>query len=250
MKKNHSPKYDTTNSTFYIITVFESGNDMTGYSCRKGFTEPKNKETCLLNILIRLYMQGYLRFGQFFTKNGNPIEPVARIEFYLRETNELVFTFHPSYYEPVFTFGWTLKFLQKIDDMYREINQGISADDLYNKYYVGRVRVERPTYDLSSPRFFSQAALNQYARKLIAEGEEPGMVEGFVKMYAQKFFENGVLSTAILKQEQARQNQKDYARRVNNSQAASGQPRGGSSQPQSIGNIAKFTKPPGGKTSQ
>ena len=215
MKKYNSPKYDTINSTYIIITVFESGNEMIGYSCRKGFTEPKSKETCLLNIFIRLYQQGYFRLGQFFTKNGNPIEPVERMEFYSRETNELVFTFYPSYYEPVFTHGWTLKFLQKIDDMFQDINQGISVSALYDKYYVGRVRPQRPTYDLSAPRFFSQAALNQYARKLLQDGEAPGLVEGFVKSYANKFFENGVLSPEVMKSQQTDKLFKDHARACN-----------------------------------
>lgn len=215
MKKTRSEKYDTINSTYIFITVFESGQTMTGYSLKIGYTEPKDKETCLSNLFIRLLKQGYMRDGHFTTTTGHQIEKVSRIEFYYNQSNEEVYTFYPRFAEPSFEAGLSTRFIQKIEDLYQDLNRKMDFTDLYNKYYISRVRKKKEKYDLSAPRFYSRNALNEYAKTLIEDGEPQGMVQQYVNTYSNKFLDsNGRLDQRWITQIKTESNRAKHAKKV------------------------------------
>jgi hypothetical protein len=188
-----SRKPDKKNSTYYCETIFESGNFMTGWSKMIGFTEPKDKETCLFNMYLRLFQLGYGQKGKSINTVGKEIEPVQCIVFFKNHVHQAVYTFYPHYAEPEYEAGWSLKFMEKIESFYKDLNRRMSVNDLMKKYYVSRTRPEKPKYQLDKPRFFSSQALEQYCLALISDGEEVGRVKKYKIDYSEKFFENGKL---------------------------------------------------------
>jgi hypothetical protein len=198
------------------VIVFKSGQPLNGYSLKIGYTEPKDKEVCLSNFFIRLLKQGYMRDGVFYTTTGNLIEPVDRIEMYQNNTYNEVYTFWPRFAEPNFEAGLSTRFIQKIEDFYRDWNNGMDFTALYDKYYVSRVRKRKAKYDLSAPRFFSRNALNEYAKKLIEDGENPGEVQQYVKHYGHKFLDDatGFVKQELLKNMKISANRANYAQKT------------------------------------
>lgn len=186
-------KPDKKNSTYYCETIFTSGNTMTGWSKMIGFTEPKDKETCLFNMYLRLFQSGYNRHGNHVNTVGKEIEPVQCIIFFKNHIHQPVYTFYPQFAEPEFEAGWSHKFMEKIESFYQDLNRGMALNDLIKKYYVSRTRPEKPKFGLDKPRFYSDAALINYGVKLVGDGEAPGEVKKWQQDYRDKFFENGKL---------------------------------------------------------
>lgn len=210
------PKYDTVNSTYFCVIQFYSGNTITGYSLKIGYTEPKDKETCLFNMFIRLLKQGYMRPGPFYNSRGNLIEDVDRIEFYNNQTGAPVYTFYPRFAEPEFEAGLSIRFMEKVEDFYQDWNKGLPFDDLYAKYYISRVRKQKAKFELEKPRFYSMSALTNYCKKLIEEGETPGEVENYKRLYKQKWFgENGTVDPNSMKKYQQEARRSNHADEVN-----------------------------------
>lgn len=215
---------DKENSTFYCQTNFADSaqKPMIGYSKMIGYTEPKDKCTCLFNMHFRLWEQGYMRTGKHYNTRGNLINPVAYMAYYRNHTNVPVYFFFPSYAEPQIGFNWPIQFIEKVESFYQDIAAGASLGDLRSRYFVTRVKavLVQDDLDLSNPRFYSDVSLQGYADSLKKKNFPPQVIQEYVKAYTKKFFINGKMNPDIFEEYRKQQKTSLHAQEVKEEDAS------------------------------
>lgn len=180
-------QWDKRDSTFMQRIFFTNGRVLTGYSKRMDHNESPDDLKVLRNWVLRMLRDGYL------DKRNPQKTDIDRIEYYLNETQEHVFTLHYEYFECVNEIFFNSKYYQPfvafLEEFYRLINQGRSSQDIYSRLYLrARVKATDPL-DFQKKRFTNPDQLKKYVQEMVSlKGYSSVEVDHFVLKYSQKHF--------------------------------------------------------------
>jgi hypothetical protein len=176
--------WDKEGSTFVQRILFANNHEMLGYSRKIGFHERNDKDSLLINWILRMYRDGYLD-----PTNTNK-DKIQFIEYYqnTRPDLTLIFRLHYDYPEWNPAFFGNKRLVSFINRFYLLIEKKTPVQEIYRTLYVRSHASETDPLDLSTMRFINERHLSTYCTKLIADGKRPqGEVEHFFHQYKQKF---------------------------------------------------------------
>ncbi len=182
-----SANWDKIGSTFMQVIYFSNGRALKGYSKKTNHDESPDKIKVLKNMILRMLRDGYL------DKRNPSKTDVDRIEYYLNEPQVHVFSLHYEYFECInenFFNSSNYRPVSKfLEEFYKLISQGKSAEDIYSRLYTRTKSKSPEPLDFQKKRFLNPDQLIKYAQDLvISKGHSPGEVDHFITNYSEKHF--------------------------------------------------------------
>ena len=185
---NKSP-WDPLYSSFMQVIEFKSGKTITGWSKKVDFAERKNKDDLLCNMILRMYIIGYL-------DPDNPAkDPINFIEYYDMRYNRadpnrimrLYYSFPEFEPDSISKYKVIADWVNKFYDL---VNQKIEPEIIYKKMMIrSKRRNEEDPLRIEGGRFSNPSHLSQYCLYLMENSiRAKGEVEHFYRGYMNKVF--------------------------------------------------------------
>ena len=172
MEKNvfEKARWDIFDSTYYQVIQLKNGFVLKGYSKRSGFDEKNDKQSLLINWIIRMHKSGYLD-ESFAEKNPKKKRAIKEITYFLNSPTRKrpILNLKYKYYE-VLDGEWAIRNNEVISflDQFYEALKSRNIDRVKSLYIHAKTEYKDP-FDVSKKRFPTKQALLSYCHSKIEE---------------------------------------------------------------------------------
>ena len=188
MNKFNTSKWDTENSSYYVVTHFTNGKQIQVYSKKIGMHERNDKTALLTNWICRMYRDGYLNQADH-TKTE--IKHIVVYSNFTDQPHEILMLTYTSFSILDANYFENVDLITFLEKFYKLTQDGCKPEEIIQKLYVNSRTTQIDELDSTEKRFTQPMYLVNYCEELISRKQNPlpeNAVKDFFRNYMEKHF--------------------------------------------------------------